>query len=369
VATSSLLSPTESADPELLTGRPRPGASVIVVAYNAGRDLEPCLSALTRACGPDDEIILVDNASRDGSAEETERAFPGVTVIRSDRNLGFGGGNNLGARLAASRYLAFLNPDTIVEPGWLQALVDALEANPQAGLATSKILLLRDPSHVNTCGNEVHCTGLTVCRGIGLDPHAVADGVEVQAVSGAAFAVRRDLFELLEGFDESFFLYMEDTDLSWRARLAGYRCIYVPTSIVYHDYALRFGPRKTFYQERNRYQMLLKSLRWRSLVVLSPALFLAESLTWGFVLVRERDHWANKLRAYAWVLHHWGEVLSRRKQVQSLRQVRDRDLLLSCTYRLAYEQVGDGLAARLAHLVLDPLFFLSRRLALTAIWW
>ena len=92
---------------------------------------------------------------------------------------------------------------------------------------------------------------------------------------------------------------MEDTDLSWRARLAGYRCLYVPTSIVYHEYTLRFGPRKIFYQERNRYLMLLKGAHWATLLVLLPALLLAEVVTWGFVLAQDRRRLANKARAYA----------------------------------------------------------------------
>ena len=176
--------------------------------------------------------------------------------------------------------------------------------------------------------------------------------------------MRRELFEALGGFDGIFFMYMEDTDLSWRARLAGYRCLYVPGSEVYHDYALRFGPRKVFLQERNRYLMLLKGLRWRTLIALSPALLLAEAVTWGFVLLRERRQVANKVLAYAWLLRHWDGVLARRRRTQALRRVRDRDLLVTCSGRLAYEHTGDGLAASLAHALLDPLFGALHRVAL-----
>ena len=156
---------------------------------------------------------------------------------------------NVGVRSSSGNYLAFLNPDTVVEPGWLDALIAALEADPRAGLATAKILLLDDPARINTCGCDVHYTGLTLCRGMGMGRSALTDPVDVSAVSGAAFVIRRDLFEALSGFDAAYFLYMEDTDLSWRARLAGYSCLYVPTSFVYHDYSLRFGPKKAFYEE------------------------------------------------------------------------------------------------------------------------
>jgi len=127
--------------------------------------------------------------------------------------------------------------------------------------------------------------------------------------------------------------------------------------------------RKTFYQERNRYLMLLKSLRWRTLLVLLPALLLGEVVTWGFVLLRERQRLANKLRAYAWIVKHWGEVVESRRQTQALRTVRERDLIACCTHQLAFEQTGDGVVARWAHLVFDSLFFVLHRLALALIWW
>lgn len=344
-------------------------ASVIIVNYNGREYLETCLSSLLISITPDDEIFLVDNASTDGSADYVEQVFPEVRVIRNEVNLGFGGGNNVGAQWARGEYLAFLNPDTVVKVRWLESLIDALEADHQAGLATSRILLLTDPGRINTCGNEVHLTGLTQCRGMGRRRSAFPDLGEVSAVSGAAFVIRRDLFEALDGFDQAFFLYMEETDLSWRARLAGYKCVYVPSSVVYHDYTLRFGLEKTFYQERNRYLLLLKSLRWWTLLVLLPAMLLAEVVTWGFVLLRERQRLANKLQAYAWIVQRWDKVMESRRRTQALRRVRDRDLIARCAHRLAYEQTGNGFVVALAHVVFDPLFFVVHRLALALVWW
>lgn len=344
-------------------------ATIIVVNYNGGSRLQACLRSLVDDLAASDEIILVDNASTDGSADAAERAFPDVRILRSPINLGFGGGNNLGARHASGEHLAFINPDTIAAPGWLAPLVSALEADRGVGLVTSKVLLLQDPSRINTCGNEVHCSGLTLCRGMGLDRALLAEPVEVGAVSGAAFVIRRDLFEALGGFDEAFFLYMEDTDLSWRAQLLGYRCLYIPESVIYHDYTLRFGSLKTFYQERNRYLMLLKALQWRSLLVLSPALILAEVVTWGFVLSRERRHLGNKLRAYGWMVSNWHTVMEKRRRTQAFRRQGDRVLVELTVYRLMYQQTGEGLAARLAQMLFDPAFRALRGMALSLIRW
>lgn len=342
----------------------KPRVSVIIVNYNGLDDLKACLRSLEADSREWYDVIVVDNASTDGSAKYVPRNHPQVKVVENGVNLGFGHGSNVGASLAEGAYLAFLNPDTVVEPGWLDALVVALDTHPRAGLATSKIVLRDDPERVNTCGNRVHCTGLTLCRGMGAGRTEFRELTWVSAVSGAAFVVLRDVFETLGGFDETFFLYMEDTDLSWRARLAGYRCLFVPDSVVHHDYVLRFGPQKTYYQERNRYVMLLKSLRWGTLLVHLPALLLGEVVTWGFVLLREPGRAMNKLRAYAWIAEHWGNIMEARRRTQTLRRVPDSELIGCCSHRLAFEQTGDGLVTRIAHWLFDPLFFLLQWLAL-----
>jgi GT2 family glycosyltransferase len=219
-----------------------------------------------------------------------------------------------------------------------------------------------DPRRVNAAGNQVHLTGLTLCRGLGRAAPSLSQPAEVGAVSGAALAMRRDLFMTLGGFDASFFMYFEDTDLSMRARLASARCLYVPEAIVYHDYRLRFGPLKTYYEERNRYITLLKLYRWPTLLLLLPSLLLGEVVSWGFTLLRDRARWANKLRAYAHIIRHWRYIMARRRRVQAARRLPDRALLQATVARLAFEQTGDGFVARAAHLLFNPLFYLQRKL-------
>jgi GT2 family glycosyltransferase len=346
-----------------------PRASIVLVNHNKGEQIFRCLQSLGEASTADIEIILVDNASSDGSAGRVATEFPEIHLVRCPTNIGFGAGNNLGASLAKGEYLAFLNPDTVVEQGWLEALIKALEGDPQLGLVTSKILLLQSPDQINTCGNDVHISGLTLCRGMGKPRSSFNLPEEVAAVSGAAFVIRRALFEALGGFDADFFLYMEDTDLSWRARLIGYRILYVPGSLVYHDYFLRFTPRKTFYQERNRYLMLLKCLKWQTLLTLLPALLLAELVTWGFELVHDRRNLANKFRAYIWIARNWKTIQEKRNHIKSIRMEPDQCLLRNTQYRLGFEQTGNGWIARLAHLVFDPLFCVLRIFILVLIRW
>jgi hypothetical protein len=341
-------------------------ASIIIVNYNGGSKLVACLQSFQGTATPSDEVevIVWDNASTDGSVDEIEKLFPWVKLTRSDQNLGFAVGNNRAVELAQGQLLVFLNPDTIVQPGWLEPLLDDLEQDPSIGMVTSK-LLLKD-GRINACGNDIHLTGLTLCRGMGRPDTEYTEQSEISAVSGAAFVMRRDFFSKLGGFDEDMFLYMEDIDLSWRVQLAGYRCFYEPRSRVMHDYTLRFGPRKVFYQERNRYLMLLKALRWRTLITLIPALILAEFITWGFVITRDRSNWKNKFSAYWWVVRHWGRVLSKRHQTQSFRHVSDQELLQLTVHALDFGQVSQGIAGKSADSIFNPIFRLMKRCVLVS---
>jgi GT2 family glycosyltransferase len=344
-------------------------ASVVIVNYNAGEKLIRCLGSVSSSLSAEAELILVDNASSDGSLENAVARFPHLKVLRSAANGGFGAGANLGARSSRGEHLVFLNPDTFVEPGWVEGLLEPLARDSKAGLATSKILQADDPGRVSACGNSVHISGLTLARGMGAPREAFRDVEPVDAVSGAAFAIRRDLFERLGGFDEDFFLYVEDTDLSLRARLGGWQCLLAPESVVYHDYTFRLTARKVFYQERNRYRMLLKCLRWPSLLVLLPSEILAEFVTWGFVLTRDRANAANKLRAYASIWTSLPSVLRQRRAVQGLRTIPDRALLAQTGFRLDFGQVAGGFLRTAGRWFFDPLFFLLKGLTLGLVWW
>jgi GT2 family glycosyltransferase len=244
-----------------------PLVSAIVVTYRGHLYVDRCLSSLAAgSCGPA-EILVVDNGSGDGTAEAVAERFPDVRLLANGRNLGYGGACNLAAAASHSEYLAIVNQDVESTPGWIDALVTALEHHPEAGLATPTVLI-RDESRVNACGNAPHYTGITVCRGYGRAIGGSAHPQEVPAISGAAFVVRRSVYEALGGFDAAFFLYFEDTDLSLRAQLAGWRCLWVPTAVVLHDFAPHFSAEKVFLLERNRWMSWLKLFRWRTLALL-----------------------------------------------------------------------------------------------------
>lgn len=344
--------------------------SVLLVNYNNGTEIERCLASLLDQHYPDYEIIVVDNASQDGSAALIAAEFPQVKLIRAGENLGFGGGNNLAAAHASGQYLVFLNPDTIAEPDLLELLVFALAKDPWIGLVTPKILLVSPLGRINTCGNSVHYTGYGYLRGWMLHASEMNHEEDVFSISGAAFMMRKSLFDALGGFDTGFSpAYVEDTDLSWRAFLLGYRTVYTPFAAIYHDYTSHFSPAKYHWLERNRYQLLLKNLRWGSLFALLPALLVAEVMSWGFALRRGLGYVTGKIQAYTWILSHWRAIMGARRQVQQMRQVSDRDVLVHCDYRINFTQVSEGFVSSLAGHIFNPVFYLLYSAALLIIHW
>ncbi|HEX6512610.1 MAG TPA: glycosyltransferase family 2 protein [Chloroflexota bacterium] len=328
----------------------------IVVSYNGREYIGACLEGLL-ADVPPETVVVVDNASRDGTAELVRERFPAVRLIAAGRNLGYGAAANHGARHVWSEYLAVLNQDLVPCPGWAAALVEALDEDASAGLATSKILLASDPRRIDTCGNIVHYTGLATSRGHRAPARDFGARERVAAVSGAAFAIRTALFRQLGGFDESLFLYLEDTELSLRAQLAGCACLYVPQSVALHEHPAGFSPPKLFLLERNRLLMLTKLYRRQTLLALAPALLVAELAVLAYAIVRGPRHLAAKLHAYADAA--WRLFIGRAAFGGCLP---DAELLASCSAELDLGQLGP--AGRLAAQLLNPFMRRWRRFVL-----
>ncbi len=342
---------------------PTPRVSVILVTYNSIPDLEQCLPALRGQTVPA-EVVVVDNDSPDGTADWVATHHRDVRLVRSGSNLGYAGGNNLGFSLTDTALLAVLNPDTEPAPTWLEELIRAQEENPQAGLLTSSVRLRERPGHINACGNDLHVTGIAFCRGLNEPAASHARETPVPAVSGAAFLARREILEELDGFDAEFFMYLEDTDLSIRCRLAGHEVIYVPGSVALHRYANSQSPGKLYYLERNRHLLLFKDFRPGTLLAMAPVLVLGEVQAWTFALLRGPPYLRAKARAYGWT---W----SRRRHIREssrriARRVPDGSVLRLMTARLAIDQVqGDSRAVRVLSAVIEAAYrvlFLPARL-------
>ncbi|HEX2037881.1 MAG TPA: glycosyltransferase family 2 protein [Chloroflexota bacterium] len=335
-------------------------ATVQVVTFNHRDIISRCLDAVQHTLGAADELLLVDNASSDGTAEFVASAYPWVRVVRSPRNLGYGGANNLGAAAARGEYLVFLNPDTEPQPGWLEALLSAVEGAPERTLATAKLLLAATPERVDTFGNQVHVSGITTSRGWGQPASEYPQPEEVAAVSGACFALTRSLFWQLGGFDERLFMYFEDTDLSLRARLAGYRCVAVPEARVLHDHRPGFSTAKLRFLERNRWWTLLKVYTWPTMAALIPVLLTSEVIAWGMAACNGPQHLLAKARAWLDLMRWLPDLPAARAGVQRTRVQTDAALLRLHPTRLPFSQAAQGAAARAGELVAALVFAAAR---------
>lgn len=295
--------------------------SVVTVTYRAGPALLRCLDSLEGQDGLV-ETILVDNGGGGPEIDEA-RGREGVRVIQPAENVGFAAGCNLGARDARGDVLLFLNPDTVVSDGALQTLERALE-NPRVAFAMARLRLLGEPEKLNSSGIEVHVTGIGWAGGYGDAVESVTEVREIAAPSGTAMAVRAKTFQELGGFAEELFMYLEDLELGWRSRLAGYQVVLEPAADVFHEYDFGRNPRKSYFLERNRIIFVLSAYSARQLVLLAPLLAATEL---GMAALALREGWLrDKIAGWGWVVANFGTVTRRRRRTQALRRVRDREL-------------------------------------------
>ena len=218
-----------------------PDTSIVIVTWNGRQYLDDCLTAARAQQGADAEIVLVDNGSSDGTPAFVRARFPDVRVVALDANHGFAGGCNIGAREARGEYVAFLNNDTIADPGWLRALRAGLDGASRSLLVTSRIVYMHNPSLVDSAGDGAFRWGGAYKRLHGESAERAAKPQEVFGVCGAACLMPKTVFDEVGGFDEDFFASHEDVDLSYRARLRGYRCRYVPDALVRHHGSATLG--------------------------------------------------------------------------------------------------------------------------------
>ena len=235
--------------------------TVVVVTWQGVALLPACLESLRRQTAPH-TVLVVDNGSTDGTEKLLAERFPEVRVLQTGGNLGFAGGVQAGLDAATTRYVALLNNDAVAEPGWLAALVASLDAHPDAAAVTSRMLLQdTDPPLLNNTGVVLLDTDYGADRDLRADAATRTEPDSVFGFSGGAALLRLDAVRAIGGFPTRFFLYYEDTDLSWRLRLAGWDIRYEPAAVVHHAHSAtvdQTSDRFAFFNERNRLLMLTR---------------------------------------------------------------------------------------------------------------
>lgn len=240
--------------------------SIIVVNWNGISVIDSCLKSIKDQDYKNLEIIVVDNASRDGSAEFISKNFPDVKLIKNKMNYGFGKGNNIGMQHATGDFIMILNNDTRLTPGCISELKKSIEKNESYGACASKILLEEGENLIDCAGIAVCLDGLSIGRGRLEKKDKFSDEEEVFFASDCACLYRRKMLNDIrlpdEIYDEDFFAYADETDMGWRARLAGWKCIYNPQAVVYHCHSAstsNYSAFKAFLVERNRIWVAIKN--------------------------------------------------------------------------------------------------------------
>jgi GT2 family glycosyltransferase len=250
--------------------------SVIIPNWNGSKYLRACLDSVRAQTQQPLELLLVDSASTDDSLELVRRHYPEVKVVALPRNRGFTAAVNAGVARAQGAFVALLNQDAEASPQWLQALACAAQAHSEVGAIACKILLADQRDRFHSAGDLYGVDGIGVNRGVWQRDEGQFDQEEdVFGACGGAAAYRRAALTAVGGLDEAFFMYYEDVDVAWRLQIAGWRTVYAPRAVVFHQLTSGSGTTASYYGGRNTIYVLAKDIPW-------PLL---------------RKHWATMLRA------------------------------------------------------------------------
>lgn len=300
--------------------------SVVIPNWNGKRFLAACLNSLRYQTVDDIEVILVDNASADGSQDYIRAEYPEVRLIELEANRGFTGACNIGMDAATGAYIALLNNDTEVERNWAAQVAKAFAEHPQAGIVASKMLLFDQRDRFHTAGDFVATDGRAGNRGAWERDRGQYDkGEYVFSACGGSAVYRRSMLSDIGTLDDDFFFLLEDVDLAWRAQLAGYKVWYEPSAVVYHYLsATGGGVTASYHDGRNGIWLIVKN---------TPAglarKYARQIMARQFVLLRDSlKSWRGqearaRLRGMAAGLLTIGGALAKRKRIQASKRVSD----------------------------------------------
>jgi GT2 family glycosyltransferase len=311
--------------------------TAVVVTYREAELGRPAIASLERQTVPPAELLVVAN-DPDVSDDTFQSSLP-MRVLRPGANLGYPNSCNVAAGEAAQPWLFFLNPDSEAAPDCLERLLAA--ADERTAIAGAQVLL--PDGRVNAGDNPVHITGLS-WSGRYLEPAEHGPPRETAAVSGAALITRTEVFRDLGGHCPAFFLYVDDTDMAWRARMAGWNVVFCPEATISHDYEFDKGLAKWRYLEHNRLWMVLSNYSGFTLLLLAPLLIAAEV---GIALQARRDGWwREKREAWRQLVRALGEVRRWRRMVQGTRTIGDRSIVERMRGEMETPLVESGLLPR-----------------------
>ncbi len=318
-----------------------PLVSVIVVNYNGKNFVANCIESILKNNYSNYEIIVVDNASTDNTVSFLRNKFANrlklIKILELDKNYGPAKARNEGTRISNGKYIGFLDNDTEMDPNWIVEAIKEFESNENIGIIQCKLLLLKEPDRIDYVGEYLAQNGFLVHRAgfREIDEGQYNQKVEILAAKSAGMFIHKDVFEKIGGFDEDYFIFVEETDLGWRSWLMGYRTIFCPDSVVYHlfsntkniidkntnNYLIRFHGTK------NYIMTLIKNLGFRQLIYTLPVHVMIWLGLASFLILRGNFRSGfNIFRGIWWNLMNLHKILYKRWYIQSSRVISDEML-------------------------------------------
>ena len=310
----------------------RINTAIIVINHNGRQHLNECFISLRNQSFTPLRLYMIDNASTDGSIEFVRANFPEVTILAMDKGYGFAGGYNRGVRLVKEEFIGLISNDTRVDRDWVRYMRLAMDKDPRIAIAGCKIMLYDRPGCINSAGQRITPVGIGYEVGLGeRDRPEFNQSKDYAAVCGAGMMVRKEIFEQLGGFDDSYFLLCEDTDLCWRAWIAGFRVVYEPRAHLLHKFGATIGRRETplrvFQIQRNSIFSVIKNRDGAYLgYALAGCLVYSFARMTVYMLKGETRLLKAQLKGLAAVIPLLKDLSAKRSRLQAMRVLSDAEM-------------------------------------------
>ncbi len=334
--------------------------AVILVNYRqyAEQYLASCYASLIQQSFPQEQtsLFIVDNATTPETQSFIAHTAPTARLLLSRMNIGWAGGNNLAIREALEEgvdSVVLLNMDTVLDRDWLSALVSTAQARADLHILQSKILL-HDDHRIHSLGNRIHYLGYGYCLGYGQPEDAVEMREPMDFASGASMLVKREVFERIGLLRDDYFMYYDDLEFCWRARLAGFQVGLAEQSVCYHKYAFANALSLLYYLQRNRLMTLLTLERIGTLMVIFPCLLVAELVVGAYLTAQGKGMTALRVWGYFLKPSTWVSIWRHRRAVHHLRRMPDQAIVRQFAWRIVFAEVHP----QLFRLVANPLLAL-----------
>jgi GT2 family glycosyltransferase len=301
--------------------------SIIILNYNAGNLLLNCVDSVFKSTYPNFEVLVVDNISTDNSHVICKEKFEKIRLIENKENLGYCEGNNVGIRNANGEFIVILNPDTTVEPNWLDHLMSAYNEFGE-GLYQPKFFSLNEKLVLQSTGNMLHIFGFGFARDKGkIDDEKMESIEKINYASGTCLFTSKIVLDKIGLLDPFLFLYHDDLDLGWRAAHIGINSFYVPKSIIYHaeSYSIKWSSKKFYWLERNRKYCLLTHYSKETYAKMRLSLFLVDLCVWLFYL--SKGFLGAKIKAELDIFRNRKAIKIRHNQLEKIKIVPDKELI------------------------------------------